>query len=98
MKLNVDAACDAANSCTGIGAVIRDATGQMFGGLMHNIPGALSPQASEALALLFGIQFCLMEQHKNVIVESDAASIMEAVQSKDFILSAIGAVIEEVKS
>ena len=38
-----------------------------------------------------------MEQHKAVIIESDASNVMEAIQHNYFNLSEFGALLEEVK-
>ena len=71
-----------------------DADGQMLGLLyMHNIPCCLSPLASEALVVLFGL--CL---NLALIMESDALNVIETMKMKSFNLSEIGVVIEEVKT
>ncbi|XP_061993826.1 uncharacterized protein LOC133711746 [Rosa rugosa] len=97
LKLNVDTACDHQKGKVGLGAVVRDEHGHMKGAVMHQLCGGLSAHASEALAVLFGMRYCLMEGFTKLEVESDALNVIKAINCDECDLSMEGAVFDEVR-
>ena len=81
----------------GLGAIVRDDKGAQKGALTHNLKGGISVQSSEALAVLFGMRFCLLEGHTRVIVESDALNVVKAICNNDGDLSREGAIMDEIR-
>nr|POE85692.1 hypothetical protein CFP56_22622 [Quercus suber] len=67
------------NSC--IGVVIRDSSGSPFGALSLVLPSCFSAETTEAIALHLGVLFAVEMQVSQAMFESDALSIILALNS-----------------
>ncbi|XP_062026332.1 uncharacterized protein LOC133742668 [Rosa rugosa] len=97
VKLHFDGAYDVKNGRDGMGAVVRDEFGRMQGALAVPVDGSLSPLATEAAALRYGILYCKELSFTKVKIEGDALNVLKALDCNDIDLSEIEAVIEDVK-
>nr|POF19158.1 hypothetical protein CFP56_68205 [Quercus suber] len=82
-KINTDgAASDGSPSCTGV--AIPDCSGCLIAALSNLLPSSYSAEITEALALQDGVLLALELGISHVIVESDALSIIQAINEDVF--------------
>ena len=93
----MDAACDVKKGVIGLGGIVRNDRGEQKGAFTHNMKGCIPVPSSEAMAILFGMRFCLLEGHTKLIVESDAINVISGILCNDEDLSVEGAVIDEIR-
>ncbi|XP_061998910.1 uncharacterized protein LOC133716207 [Rosa rugosa] len=97
VKLHFDGAGDVKNGRVGMGAVVLDEFGRMQGALAVPVDGTLSPLATEAVALRYGVLYCKELGFTRVEIEGDALNVLKALDCNGFDLNEIGAIIEDVK-
>ncbi|KAF5747240.1 hypothetical protein HS088_TW06G01421 [Tripterygium wilfordii] len=68
----------------GVGAVLPDHNGWVQAALSERIAGSFGPQIAESLAILKGLQLSVSSGFLNIIVESDAKSIVDAIASDGY--------------
>ncbi|KAL5830291.1 hypothetical protein ACOSQ3_019759 [Xanthoceras sorbifolium] len=79
VKLNVDAVLCEARGLVGIGFVLRDEEGQVFGSSWQQFGGGLSPVAAEAAAMVTGLRFALDVGVTSIVLESKSSSLVGLV-------------------
>nr|XP_023889265.1 uncharacterized protein LOC112001321 [Quercus suber] len=94
-KINTDgAASDGSPSCTGV--AIRDCRGCLIAALSKLLPSSYSAEITEALALQDGVLLALELGISHVIVESDALSIIQAI-NEDVFGGELGHIVQNIK-
>ena len=83
-KVNTDAAAsdDERNSC--IGVVIRSCKGETLAAACKVLPTSFSAEISEAFAVLEGVLLAVKMEVSHVTIESDALSIIQAINEGVF--------------
>ncbi|KAK9100849.1 hypothetical protein Scep_024279 [Stephania cephalantha] len=100
-KLNVDASVLSGCTYVTVGGVLRDHQGIVYGAFDQKIQGNLSPVAAEAeaeaeaVAVREGLLFSQRSGWKIDIIESDASTVIEAI-NKCQLTSPIGPLISEI--
>lgn len=82
IKLNCDAAWSAKSKLGGIGIIARDHEGRLKGG-WHGTIRAASTEEVEARAVLEGVRLAVSMEWQNVILESDALTVINQLQCRD---------------
>ena len=83
-KVNIDAVAsdDERNSC--IGVVICSCKGEILAATCKVLPASFSAEISEAFAVLEGVLLAVKMEVSHVIIESDALSIIQAINEGVF--------------
>ncbi|XP_026451866.1 uncharacterized protein LOC113352236 [Papaver somniferum] len=79
-KLNFDAAFDKDTNICGIGLILRDFAGR-FVEAMVKVTKARDTEQGESLALLEAVEWVRSRNWRNVIIEGDCKTVIEAVTS-----------------
>ncbi|KAL5821686.1 hypothetical protein ACOSQ3_023568 [Xanthoceras sorbifolium] len=98
VKLNSDVALDSSCSLVGIGLVLRNGVGLVFGSSWQWFGSNLSSQAAEGEDVLRCLQFALDVGVSSVIVESDASSLVDLINGKVVVFSEISLVVAEIQT
>ncbi|KAK3200780.1 hypothetical protein Dsin_024195 [Dipteronia sinensis] len=80
-KINMDVAINSAGECVGLGMVIRDLTGFVMSASSQKNSAMYSPQVAEAIAIRQGLQFARDTGLYLVVVESDAAVVVDWIKN-----------------
>ncbi|KAL9450806.1 hypothetical protein AB3S75_012526 [Citrus x aurantiifolia] len=98
LKLNVDAATDSKKSCAGLGAIIRDSTGNcMAAGIKAvKFSGVLS--IVEAEAAEWGVQIAQQRGMQSIILETDSKEVADLINDRERNLTEICWTISEIQS
>ncbi|KAK3198821.1 hypothetical protein Dsin_022236 [Dipteronia sinensis] len=97
-KINCDAAIDLAGCLVGCGVVIRNEEGLIMAASSQRMMASFPPHIAEATAILCGIQLAIDSGLNPVIVESDAAVVVEWINGGDILYSEIGVIISNIKN
>jgi ribonuclease HI len=81
IKANVDASWDAQTERGGVGVVIRDQTGSVLRSVRSFIPTCASTEAAEIIACLQGLRHLVDFTRWPVILESDAAQVIDTLSA-----------------
>ncbi|XP_074283835.1 uncharacterized protein LOC141608373 [Silene latifolia] len=82
VKVNVDAGVKEGWGA-GFGAVCRGSEGQVLWGMSERRRNMMEPRMAEAEAILISIQEAGRRGHKNIVVESDCKSLIDALKMKE---------------
>ena len=94
-KINIDgAALDGSPSCTFVAT--RDCRGCLIAASSKVLPSTFSAEVTEALALQDGVLLALELGISHVIVESDALSIIQAI-NEDVLGGELGHIVQNIK-
>ncbi|XP_075648635.1 uncharacterized protein LOC142619423 [Castanea sativa] len=83
-KVNVDGAASGDGRSTGIGVVIRNSMGEPIAALCKPLPRQFSSLETEIFAVEHGILLAKEMELSNVILESDALTVVQDILSKEF--------------
>jgi hypothetical protein len=97
IKLNSDASFFPSSGQAGAGAVVRDDSGKIMLAACVPLSNCRSPKEAEAKALLYGISLMDNCSNLNLALETDCASLVSKLNSKDIDRSKIWATIDEIK-
>jgi ribonuclease HI len=96
LKCNVDASVT--DSHCGYAGVLRDSNGVVLPAIRGRFQGIYSPRLAEALSIREVLSWLKTNGREDVIVESDALCIVQAINSNNADFSHFGAVIEDCKT
>ncbi|CAN1779651.1 Putative ribonuclease H protein At1g65750 [Linum perenne] len=97
LKRNTDVGFLATENKMGIGIVLRDSDGQVLGYKQQYGIGQWTPREGEAAALLIAMRWVAEEGHTDVIFESDAEVIRNALTDPEEDLSEFGCLIAQCR-
>ena len=97
-KLNVDASIPKSSNFVGVGAVIRNSSGLVMAALAQNLPGKFTVKEAEALALRYGLSWALDVFLPIHFVESDAKTVVQALERKSSFKNEFGSILSDVSS
>ncbi|XP_059076357.1 uncharacterized protein LOC131875735 [Cryptomeria japonica] len=83
VKLNFDGASRGNPGISGIGAVIRDSSRQLMGGLFGSLGFATNNEA-KIRALATGLDLCVQKGYDKVIIEGDSQIIINGISKSSF--------------
>ena len=86
LKLNTDVSVLPNFEFIGVGGVIRDSSGAVFGAFAERIPGTYGISMGECLAMRAGLIFARESGLRVGLVECDAVNAVRAVQGKSLSL------------
>ena len=95
-KINTDGATFCQERGAGLGVVIRDGDGVFITGLSRRTLGCFSAEVIEALAIQEG---CLLAKDmglSHIVIESDAQSVVQAVQMGRYEGPSVGNIIQSI--
>ncbi|KAL5733341.1 hypothetical protein ACOSQ2_033033 [Xanthoceras sorbifolium] len=98
VKINSDVAVDVRGRRLGFGVVFRDFAGKVLVSYTSLLLGLFSSDIGEALAILYGLRLAVDLGLSSVCVESDAASIVKQLASRDSPCSDIGLILDDIFS
>ncbi|KAL5792216.1 hypothetical protein ACOSP7_000810 [Xanthoceras sorbifolium] len=98
VKINSDVAVDVRGRRLGFGVVFRDFAGKVLVSYTSLLLGLFSSDIGEALAILYGLRLAVDLGLFSVCVESDAASIVKQLSSRDSPCSDIGLILDDILS
>ncbi|XP_042939466.1 uncharacterized protein LOC122274496 [Carya illinoinensis] len=96
-KLNWDAAINQPLNQVGIGAIIRDCSGQVLGTMLARRELNLSPFTAEAYVVMMAVIFCKEAGFQSVLFEGDSLKVVEGMQKTAKDWSQGGLIIEDTK-
>ncbi|XP_073154078.1 uncharacterized protein [Henckelia pumila] len=94
-KCNVDAAVFRDPHRMGFGCIIRDSLGVFFSAVCGTFPGSFSSTTAEALAIREALKWIKDLNLTNVIVESDALIVVDALRTWFSDVSSLGLILED---
>ncbi|KAK2974954.1 hypothetical protein RJ640_009113 [Escallonia rubra] len=97
VKINFDAAIFRKEGSMGCGVIVRDSAGNTLAALSKKIYGITDPEYAEAIAAGEAARFGYDCGFNFVQMEGDAILIINALNSSEENLSAIGGIIDDVK-
>ena len=97
VKINTDAATNSEQNLAGLGAVIRDETGQVTAAAIKVSKFHGSVAYAEAEAMEWGLQVARDAQVKEVILESDSQEVVNLVNNKQGSRSEVYWVVLEIQ-
>ena len=98
LKCNTDAALFRDESRTGIGAVIRDEKGNFFAARSYRFHGLPPVRDCEALGLLGALEWVVESGLQQVIFETDAKLVVDAINSSEDDISEFGDIIAKCRA
>jgi ribonuclease HI len=97
-KINWDAALGQHRDGLGLGIVVRDHMGKFVAARSRSRPGGVAPVAAEAMAALLAIRTAGELGLRQVCLEGDAKTIVDAVNSNEEDWSNIGHLVDDIRS
>ncbi|KAM6559150.1 hypothetical protein CsatA_028389 [Cannabis sativa] len=97
LKINVDAAVNNAEKKLGIGAIVRDSSGQVVAALSKPVQGCFRSDEMEAKALFHSLNWVLQYQFNITNIETDALRVYQALNSTSTDLSSFSDLILDVR-
>ncbi|KAK3198881.1 hypothetical protein Dsin_022296 [Dipteronia sinensis] len=97
-KINCDAAINLVGCLVGCGVVIRNEKGLIMAASSQRMLASFPSHIAEATAILCGIQLAIDTGLNPIIVESDAAVVVEWINCGDVLYSEIGVIISDIKN
>jgi hypothetical protein len=98
IQLNVDAATFASSQSIGAAIVARDHLGSFVAVVGGSYAQVVSPELAEAYVTRFALSWTNEEGMDNLVVAPDCLSVVQRFNMADKDRSAIGCVIQDVKS
>ncbi|XP_066324105.1 uncharacterized protein [Miscanthus floridulus] len=95
-KLNCDASFSSTTKTGGWGYVIRDYDGDVVTAGRGRVQYLYNALQAEIIACLQGAQAAIDQGISNLILETDALMVKQALQSEDFSNSLVGGLVEEL--
>ena len=95
-KLNFDAAVFTEQQSSGIGAIIRNAQGQVMAGMSAKGPYVRNSEEAEALACRQAVVFALEAGFSELVIEGDNSTVMKAISGLSYHNSLLGHVYEDI--
>jgi ribonuclease HI len=93
-----DAVFDSNTGSGGWGCILRDPDGDIVGARRGKLEAILDPLQSEIIACVQGVQAAVKEGVGNVIIETDATVVVQAISSSAYDLSAMATLVAELRS
>ncbi|KAM6592878.1 hypothetical protein CsatA_000581 [Cannabis sativa] len=97
-KLNVDAALNVGSNIIGVGAIVRDAAGNVVAALSKPIVGNFASHEMEAKALFHGLNWVLQMQLPIDYIETDALMVSNAIHNPPVAFTAFDDLILDITS
>ncbi|CAN1332541.1 Putative ribonuclease H protein At1g65750 [Linum perenne] len=97
LKCNIDAALFQEAGRWGMGAVLRDTSGNLLQYRMSSADGCPNPTECEALALIESINWLSLLPYNNIILELDSLTVVQAMESMEEDDSELGMIIDEAR-
>ncbi|KAK9288545.1 hypothetical protein L1049_017004 [Liquidambar formosana] len=97
-KANVDGATFRESRSVGIGVIVRDSAGQVIATVVKHIEGEFPSNVVEALGVQFAVLFVWDLGLQSVMVEGDNLEVINAINSQETNLSALGLILEDVRA
>ncbi|XP_050238375.1 uncharacterized protein LOC126687864 [Mercurialis annua] len=96
VKLNTDLAVCTEDGTTGLGVIIRNEKGEVMVSAGRKMANVRSIAIGESLAILYGLHIALVCEFQMVEVESDALSVIQAIQKGKADPTHQGLVIDDI--
>jgi hypothetical protein len=96
--LNSDAALFAAESCMGVSVVTRHHRGVCLVSYRQQLPGVLSPEEAEALALRRSVSLAQEEGFDRVVFASHNLSLIQRLKAEVMDRSSVGILVSGIKA
>ncbi|XP_062108714.1 uncharacterized protein LOC133819465 [Humulus lupulus] len=96
VKINCDAGLDHVAKKAGVGAVFRDFHGMVLASSTWSWDHLLDPTIAEALAVYHSILLCSRLGYHTVVIESDCANVVRAINSHKIEHSYLGYIIRDI--
>ncbi|KAL0012947.1 hypothetical protein SO802_000016 [Lithocarpus litseifolius] len=96
-KANFDAAVFKATNSAGIGVIIKDCDGEVFGALSLPIPLSQSVDELEALACRRAVRFAWEIGLSRVTFKGDSATVIQAITRSDSDFLPFGNIIDDIR-
>lgn len=97
VKVNFDGALAPGRRKAGIGVVSRDHKGELMMTMSKEVKDVVDSEIIETVAAKEAIDLALMSGFHSIILEGDALSVINAINSKDTNYSPIGVLILEIQ-
>ncbi|KAL5737904.1 hypothetical protein ACOSP7_030665 [Xanthoceras sorbifolium] len=98
VKMNCDAAIDEGRQLIGFGVILRDHAGRVLCSSWQRVFAGCSPAIVEASAIFKGLHFALDIGVSLGLIESDASSVVDLINSPTVSFADIALVILDIKS
>ena len=95
-KLNFDAAVFTEQQSSGIGAIIRNAKGEVMAGMSAKGPYVRNGEEAEALACRNAMVFAMEARFSEPVIEGDNSTVMRAISSLSCHNSLLGHICEDI--
>lgn len=96
-KCNIDAAVFDLSSHFGFGCIVRNSLGVVVDAVFGNLAGSFSPSLAEALTVREALSWLLSLDFSDIVIESDALVVVEALNNLVSDSSSLGLVVEDCK-
>ncbi|XP_073137691.1 uncharacterized protein [Henckelia pumila] len=97
LKCNVDAAIFNSPPRMRFGCIIRDSVGEAVAAVHGCFPGVFDPRTAEALSIREALSWLKDLSYSNIMVESDALTLIEALKKRSPDDSYVGLIIEDCR-
>ncbi|XP_073126761.1 uncharacterized protein [Henckelia pumila] len=97
LKCNVDAAIFNSPPRMGFGCIIRDSMGEAIAAVHGCFPGVFDPRTAEALSIREALSWLKDLSYSDIMVESDALTLIEALKKRSPDDSYVGLIIEDCR-
>ena len=97
VKVNFDGTVFDNSNSSGVGAIIRNHSGDVMASCVEKLNQAYKAEEIEALAALKALQFTYDLGFQNAILEGDLLGLIQALKAEDHNLSPWGLLVEDVK-
>ncbi|KAM6580851.1 hypothetical protein CsatA_004625 [Cannabis sativa] len=97
-KLNVDASLDVNSNTIGIGAIVRDTTGNVLGCLCRSLFGNFTVILAEAVALMVALDWSLTLGLPLHVVESDCLALVSTLPKRFSLCNELGSLLDDIAS
>jgi hypothetical protein len=98
VKVDCDAAFDPQSGSGGWGCILRHSDGDVVTARRSKLAALLEPLQGEIIACIQGVQTAIDAGVTQVIVETDALAVVQAVYSNTYDLSAMANIVAELRS
>ncbi|XP_075640327.1 uncharacterized protein LOC142612082 [Castanea sativa] len=95
-KLNFDAAVFMEQQCSGVGAIIRNAQGEVMAGMSAKGSYVRDSEEAEALACRQAVVFAMEAGFSELVVEGDNSTVMRAISDVSYCNSLLGYIYDDI--
>ncbi|XP_024196088.1 uncharacterized protein LOC112199282 [Rosa chinensis] len=96
LKANCDGAFDFSSKLGGLGVVIRDAMGDIVGGVCITVNSVTSPDIVEAMACRAACSLAVQFHLSPIMFETDCQSLVSTIEAEGEKTSSLGRIIEDI--